>query len=164
MKVKDLGNLYVYRHCGVVFAGKSGIIAPQREDDDIDEYDSVFVSREEYERWFKDLQIDLAKLDEPMNYCEYFQRTKGNDGNYVREGRSFLVNGLWDGQHLNCLHVTPKGFVCCSMKEFSAWLDQNSFKKDWWKLRQSYVDWQKTYIPVMYRLNETQEALFSPSI
>jgi len=146
----DFKGFYIHRYSGVSFAGKSGFHSPQRKGNEIDACDLIFRDKSSFDLWFKHLQLGLAGLDEPMNFNEYFVREKGNEGDYVRDDKSFPVNGLWDGQHLDCSHSEKKGFVCCSMREFSQWLTEHGFRKDWWKLRESYKSFLENYRPQQY--------------
>lgn len=128
MKITELPpTSYVYRYKPVLFWGK-GESAPQRKDDKLDEWDKVFNSKEEYEKWYKDLIAGLAELDEVMNYCKYFKRSKGNEGFYERENKSCPVNGTWTGYYLN----TPM------MADFKSFLKENSWINNWFELMDKY--------------------------
>jgi hypothetical protein len=125
-KLKKQGK-YIYRYSQICFNG-NGIKAPQRKDDLIDEWDKIFDSKEDFEKWYKDLVINLAELDQVMNYCKYFVRLKGNNGNYVREGKTCPVNGLWDCYHIN----TPE------MSQFNDFIIKNGWKNNWFDLMDRY--------------------------
>lgn len=93
-----------------------------------------------YRPWYNSLIAGLAELDQVMDYCEYFQREKGQLGFYVREGKSFPVHGSWDEYHLNCNHGEDRGFVCCKMKPFTLFLKENGWLEDWFKLKGKYAE------------------------
>lgn len=103
--------------------------APQRSNNQIDRFDILFDSKEDYVKWNKDVTIGLAELDCLMNYCKYFQREKGNDGYYVRDGKSIRVNGTFTAYDL------PPYF-----KDF---LKDNNWQDNWFELMDRY----KTPIP-----------------
>lgn len=123
---------YVYRYSPICFNGK-GESAPQRTKDEIDAFDKVFDSKEDFTAWHRDLTIGLAELDEVMNYCEYFERSNGNDGFYIREGKRFPVKGTWTGYEINCEH----------MLGFKNFLIENGWLKYWFKLMKRYATTQR---------------------
>ena len=74
MKISELPkNSYVYRYKKSVFNGLPVPKTPQREKpNELDEWDMVFESKEKFNKWYKELTIKLAELDECMNFCKYF--------------------------------------------------------------------------------------------
>lgn len=120
---------YIYRHKPIVFNGGPVISPPQRKKGvEIDEWDKVFESEEEFRVWYKDLVVGLATLDEVMNYCEYFKRIKGNIGYYERSGKKFPVDGTWTGYEINTE----------MMRGFKEFLIENGWLNNWWKLMKRY--------------------------
>lgn len=139
MKVSELmrEGKYVYRYKPVLFNGGHGSSAPQRENDEVDNFDKVFNSKSEFDKWYRELQIGLAELDEPMNYCKYFVRSKGNEGNYVRDGKSFTVNGEWVGLHDFCWSEPSEGYKLT--ESFVVWLKESGWNKNnWFELMDRY--------------------------
>jgi hypothetical protein len=129
MKISELQkDSYVYRYKPIVF--NSGTVPPteQRKDQNIDQWDMIFSSKEEYNTWYKGLVAGFAELDHCLNYCKHFIRTKGNDGNYVREGKSFPVNGTWCG---------TQDYGRGESGAFFAWVN-NNFGEDWYELMDRY--------------------------
>lgn len=129
--VTELNKIgYVHRHKAIRFNGVSTPATPERLHDSMDTFDRFFPSLADYQKWNKSVTAGLAELDESMNYCKYFVRTKGNDGNYVREGKSFPVNGLWTGiQDFD-------NFPPC--QPFVRWLEENGWRSTWFELMDRY--------------------------
>ena len=98
----------------------------------------IFKDKKDFDLWFKITTVGLATLDKPLNYCKYFERTNGNEGFYIREGKVYPVNGEWDEAHLNCPHKKDMGFVCCKMRGFRQFLEQNGWINNWFELKDSY--------------------------
>lgn len=119
---------FIYRYKPVVFNGGPTVGAPMRENDEIDGFDKVFDSQADFEVWYRDLVAGFAELDECLNYCQYFVREKGNEGHYVRDGKSYPVNGTWTGYEMNCDF----------MAGFKHFLIENDFYTDWFKLHERY--------------------------
>lgn len=134
-------NFYVHRYKPIRFNGLPIMKIPSRNDIDKkqspveskqfpDEFDTIFPSSSEFATWNKDITKDLAELDESMNYCEYFVRESGNKGYYVREGKTFPVDGSWVG---------IQDFDSCPQtQDFVIWLIQNNWREDWFKLHHRY--------------------------
>jgi hypothetical protein len=93
-----------------------------------------FYSKDEFDLWYKGLVAGLAELDESMNYCKYFERTKGNEGVYVRDGKSFPVNGIWVG--IQDFDDYPP------CQPFVQWLKQNGWRNTWFDLMTKYKQHQ----------------------
>jgi len=93
-----------------------------------------FESKSHFDLWYKSHLAFLAELDEAMNYCAYFQRDKGNSGHYVREGKSFPVDGSWIGiQDFD-------NYPPC--QPFVAWLNKNGWRHTWFQLMDKYKQHQ----------------------
>ena len=131
MKVTDIKPpQYLYRHKAIRFNGLSTPPTPQRSTEELDIYDSVFSSKEDYDEWNKSTTAGLAELDEAMNYCKYFVREKGNKGNYVRDGKSFPVDGSWVGiQDFD-------NYQPC--QPFVEWLKDNGWRDTWFEIMERY--------------------------
>lgn len=121
---------YLYRHKPIRFNGGVTAGAPQRESEYLDEFDTVFDNIEEYKQWQKSVTAGLAELDESMNYCQYFVRDKGNAGHYVREGKSFPVDGSWVGNQ------DFDNYPPC--QPFVRWLEENGWRDTWFELMDRY--------------------------
>lgn len=142
MSVSDLikEGKYVWRYKHVGFYGHAGASAPQRENDELDEWDKVFDSKKEFDKWYRGLVSGLAELDQVMNYCKYFVRAKGNKGKYVRDGKEHEVDGQWDGYHIwgNALFPALK-FDYKLMASFKDFLIKNGWnEKNWFELMDKY--------------------------
>ena len=141
MKVKELEaqGKYIWRYKHVGFYGTPRPTAPQRGGEEIDKWDKVFDSKELFDEWYRDLVKGLAELDQVMNYCEYFVRTKGNEGKYIREGKEHEVNGQWDSYHIWGNAMFPVlTFDYKLMESFKKFLIENGWKDDWFKLMDKY--------------------------
>lgn len=158
MKVSELTKQgkYVHRHLPTLFNGGSGIPTPQRKgvydngrrvDEFVDEFDTIFDSKVEFHIWMRDLQVGLAELDQVMNYCKYFAREKGNNGNYIRDGKFFPVHGQWCGLHdfdwkQNWFHRLFRIRQYRDYKPtepFVKWLKKNDWdSKTWFELMDRY--------------------------
>lgn len=119
---------YVYRHKKIVFNGLPVPPTPQRKDNYMDEFDRFFSSKEDFNKWYKGLVSGLAELDGCLNYCKHFIREKGNKGNYVRDGKSYPVDGSWCGTH---------DYGYGESGKFFEWVIEN-FGKDWYELMDRY--------------------------
>lgn len=119
---------HVCRYKPVVFSGGPVPSAPQRKDKYPDDFDVIFSSKEEYTEWYKGLVSGLAELDECLNYCQHFIREKGNEGKYVRDGKSYPVNGSWCGTH---------DYGRGEGGKFFTWVKEN-FGNDWFVLMDRY--------------------------
>lgn len=128
-QLKEKG-LYVHRHKPIRFNGLVTPTIPQRETDYPDEFDTIFFDQASYQKWNKEVTAGLAELDESMNYCKYFVREKGNKGNYVRDGKSFPVDGSWVGIQDFDNYPPCQSFV--------KWLEENGWKDDWFELMDRY--------------------------
>lgn len=138
MNISDLPkSAYVYRYKQIILNGHSGTSAPQRKDNELDNWDRVFDSKEEYERWHHSLTVGLAELDQCMNFCYYFHRVKNNEGNYIREGKSFPVIGTWCGLHDFCFNEPEKGYK--PTIDFVKFLKENGWENNWFKLMDRYT-------------------------
>lgn len=121
---------YLHRHKPIRFNGLPTPQTPQRESDYLDNFDTVFDSLEDYKTWNRSVTIGLAELDEAMNYCKYFVRDKGNEGHYVRDGKSFPVNGTWVG--LQDFDSYPP------CQPFVRWLEEHGWRDTWFELMDRY--------------------------
>ena len=126
-QLKD--GIYIHRHKAIRFNGLPVPVTPQRREC-LDEFDTLFDSFDEYTKWNKAVTAGLAELDEAMNYCRYFVREKGNQGHYVRDGKSFPVDGSWVG--LQDFDNYPP------CQPFVAWLIENGWRNDWFELMDRY--------------------------
>jgi len=127
--IDDLNKIgYVYRHKKIVFNGGPTPATEQRKGEYMDENDIFFTSKEEFETWHKSLTANLAQLDECLNYCKHFVRTKGNEGNYVRDGKTYPVDGTWCG-----IHDYRRG----ESGEFFKWVKEN-WGDSWYELMDRY--------------------------
>lgn len=129
--VDEIGTVgYVWRFKPIRFNGCVTTPTPQRESNTPDSFDLFFTSKEAFKKWFRSTTVTLAELDESMNYCKYFQRDKGNTGYYVREGKSFPVDGSWVGiQDFD-------NYAPC--QPFVAWLKANNWRDTWFELMDRY--------------------------
>jgi hypothetical protein len=127
-KLKQEGK-YVYRFKNIVFNSSPTLCAPNRIGDLTDEYDFIFESKEDFDKWHRALTIEFALLDECVNYCKFFVRKKGNDGDYVREGKSFPVDGTWTKLH---------DFGSEKTKAFELFLKENNWYDNWFELMDRY--------------------------
>jgi hypothetical protein len=91
-----------------------------------------FENKDTFDAWYKGLVAGLAELDEAMNYCKYFVREKGNAGHYVREGKSFPVDGSWIGNQ------DFDNYPPC--QPFVAWLTENGWRDTWFDLMDRYKE------------------------
>ena len=123
---------YLYRHKSIRFNGAPTPHTPQRKDKHLDDFDTVFDCKEDFTQWFRSTTIGLAELDQAMNYCKYFVRVKGNQGHYVRDGKSFPVDGSWVG--LQDFDNYPP------CQPFVQWLTDNSWRDNWFELMDRYKD------------------------
>lgn len=134
-------HYYVHRHKPIRFNGlpvmsiparnKLDLSQPSEQDSQfLDEFDTLFESHQDYVIWNKEVTKGLAELDEAMNYCEYFVRDKGNKGHYVREGKSFPVDGSWVGTQ------DFDNYKPC--QPFVQWLSENGWRDTWFKLHHRY--------------------------
>lgn len=126
-------HFYVHRHKVIRFNGLLTPAIPQREGDFPDEYDSIFSDQSSYQKYNRKTTAALAELDEAMNYCQYFIRDKGNNGHYVRDGKSFPVDGSWIGIQDFDSHPPCQPFV--------AWLNENGWRDNWFELMERYKDY-----------------------
>lgn len=60
-----------------------------------------------------------------MNYCKYFVSEKGNEGHYVRKGKSFRINGNYCG-------------TLDYNSEFKKFLRENGWENNWFDLMDRY--------------------------
>lgn len=79
MKIDKLNELYIHRHRPIVFNPNGSTPPPARIDNELDEFDTIFSSKEDFMKWYEYTQINLAELDCVMNYCKFFKRLKGNE-------------------------------------------------------------------------------------
>lgn len=93
-----------------------------------------FGTKENYDNWYKSCAAGLAELDEAMNYCKYFVREHGNTGNYIREGKSFPVDGSWIGNQDFDNYPPCQSFV--------KWLTENGWRTTWYELMDKYKEHQ----------------------
>lgn len=130
-------SCYVYRYRSISFNGLPTAPSPIRKNGYLDDFDFVFDSKEDYMHWFRKLTISLAELDESMNYCRYFIREKGNVGKYVRDGKSFTVDGSWVGNYDFCWGNPSRGFKPTEL--FVVWMKDNGWNKNnWFELMDRY--------------------------
>lgn len=122
--------MYIHRYKPIIFNGGPTQSAPQREKGvEIDEWDKVFESKEDFEKWHRSLTIGLAELDECLNYCQHFVREKGNLGSYERDGKRYYpVDGTWCG-----IHDYGRG----ESGKFFDWVKEN-FGENWYQLMDRY--------------------------
>ena len=126
--------LWQYKH--IKFQGGGG----GREWGNADPVYFVFDSKQDFDVWFRETQIGLASLDQVMNYCEYFVRSKGNQGKYIREGKEHEVNGEWDGYHIEGSSLFPQvHFDYKLMDSFRNFLKENGWGNSWFDLKDKYV-------------------------
>lgn len=125
-KVNKTG--YVYRHKKIVFNSLPVQSTPQRGGKELDKFDTIFPSKEEYDKWYRGMIIGLAELDQCLNYCRHFVREKGNQGKYVRDGKSYPVDGTWCG-----LQDYGRG----ESGKFFKWVIEN-FGENWYELMDRY--------------------------
>jgi len=152
--LKDIPkDKYVYRHKHIGFNGGGGPETPQRKDNLLDNFDTVFDTKEEYTNWYRSAVIGLAELDESMNYCAYFVRDKGNVGTYEREGKSFPVDGSWVGIQDFDNYKPAMAFV--------EWLETNGWRNNWFKLMPRYTEQQANLLPTDI---EERTANFDPAL
>ena len=131
IKIKELNKTgYVHRYKPIRFNGQMTTGTPMREGEYMDRFDSFFPSMEEFTKWNKSVTAGLAELDEAMNYCKYFVRSKGNEGHYVRDGKSFPVDGSWTG--LQDFDNYPP------CQPFVRWLIDNDWRDTWFELMDRY--------------------------
>lgn len=131
VKVSHLKEgVYLHRHKPIRFNGLATPGTPQRESEYLDDFDIVFDSKEDYFQWNKEVTAGLAELDEAMNYCKYFVRDKGNVGRYIREGKSFPVDGSWVGAQDFDSYPPCQPFV--------RWLEENGWRETWFELMDRY--------------------------
>jgi hypothetical protein len=129
MKLSQLPKgAYLHRYKPIVFNSGPVMAVPQRKGEELDTFDIVFSSKEEYESWYKSLVIGLAELDQCLNYCKHFTRIKGNEGLYIRDGKEYPVNGTWCG-----IHDYGRG----ESGKFFEWVIQN-FGENWYVLMDRY--------------------------
>lgn len=132
LTVKQLGEngKYVYRSKTVVFNSGGTPPTPQRKGEFPDEFDTIFENKQEFEKWYGNLVVGLAKLDECLNFCQHFVRESGNIGAYERDGhRYYPVNGTWCG-----LHDSGRG----ESGKFFDWAKAN-FGENWFTLHGRYI-------------------------
>ena len=123
-------GLYIARHKAIRFNGLPTPPTPQRLTDIPDGFDMLFANLDDYKQWVKSITAGLAELDESMNYCQYFVRDKGNAGHYVRDGKSFPVDGSWVGiQDFD-------NYPPC--QPFVQWLKDNGWRDNWFELMDRY--------------------------
>lgn len=77
--------------------------------------------------------IHLAELDQSMNYCEWFVRDNWNDGRYIRDGKEYFVNWLWDYKSWNI-----KNKYWNTMNHFIENFNRDFPDTDWFKLHNRY--------------------------
>jgi len=131
---------YIYRHKHIGFNGGKQPETPQRKDNNIDEFDIVFNSIEDFNKWFKETTIGLAELDGVLNYCEYFKREKGNEGFYERDGKRCKVNGQWDRYYILGDFEPPKQEWYNGLIELRHFLKDNDwFNDDYFSLKTKYL-------------------------
>lgn len=129
LSIRELSTRgYLYRYKKIAFNGLGTPHTPQRKEDKADEFDFLFKNKEDFDTWHKQLTVGLAELDESMNFCKYFVREKGNNGHYVREGKSYPVNGSWVG--IQDFDDTAK--------DFAQWLKENGWRNNWFELMDRY--------------------------
>lgn len=129
MKIQELPKEnYVYRYKTIVFNGGVTPVIQQRSNNEIDEWDKVFSSKEDFQHWYSGVVVGLAELDQCLNYCKHFVRTKGNEGNYVRNGKTYPVDGSWCGIHDYGIGESGK---------FFKWAIEN-FGENWYELMDRY--------------------------
>jgi hypothetical protein len=91
-------------------------------------FPKVFESKEDFETWYRGVTIGLAELDQCLNYCKHFIRTKGNEGNYVRDGKTYPVNGMWCG---------TQDYGRGESGKFFDWVNEN-WGDNWYELMDRY--------------------------
>lgn len=144
MKIRELEKegKYVYRFKHIGFQDSGGIQTPTRKNNELDEWDMVFESKKHIDKWFREVQIGLAELDRVMNYCRFFQRTQGNEGQYVRDGKSFPVDGRWDGYYIDAdwkeVETSIQKYWKEKLSPFQAFLRENGWWKNWFELMDRY--------------------------
>lgn len=129
MKLSEVPQgAYVYRHKKIVFNGGPVPSTPQRKEEELDEFDTVFSSKQDYESWYKNCVNGLAELDECLNYCKHFVREQGNKGKYIRDGKSYPVDGTWCG---------AQDYGRGESGNFFKWAKEN-FGEGWYELMDRY--------------------------
>lgn len=119
---------YVYRYKKIILNGLPVPETPQREGKYPDDFDTYFDSKEDFNQWYKQIITEYAKLDECLNYCKHFIREKGNKGNYVRNGKTYPVDGTWCSTH---------DYGRGESGKFFTWVKEN-FGNNWYELMERY--------------------------
>ncbi len=86
-----------------------------------------------YDLWYKRHIAGLANFDKIMNYCRYFQRKEGNEGHYIRDGKSCLVDGRWSDYDIQGGIIGDGG----KLKRFQEFLKDNKWG-DWFEIMDKY--------------------------
>ena len=132
-KIKELEDLgfYIWRHKHIGFNNCEMPKTLDRKNTlQVDNFDLIFLSRQDFQNWYRSTQIWIAELDQVLNYCKYFVRENGNVGYYEGDGKKCRVLGDWDGHHINTK----------TMKEFRDFLVENKWLGNWFELHERYQE------------------------